>query len=235
MKKADIDQYRTAWHSAVASMRADGNYANEIRADEFFLTVVAPLWQLTLNMKSVPIEKMDHALGVTMTMKLMLRLFAVAVLGRRPAKGDRSKPPRFACWPPYVTGEGVVFVESIPKGDIARIVGKTDAAVKRALDGFRGKKGKAGLALYEKRLVFPAPFATGIILDGAFEQQMSLPFGYAKSVYNHIQIYNTDQRREQGMTATQAIEWGKAGVGSKVGTPVRAPSIDRYELAPVVN
>lgn len=216
MKQNVIDQARAEWREAVSELASRPYYKDQDKADNFFYTVVVPIWRSALHLGDMTPTDVMRALDVTPTMRLMLHFYGAAVLGH----GLRGAPRlRHDVWPPLVTKDGLHFVHAVPKRDIGAIIGRNESAVDRAIDGFRGKRGKTGTVLYDARLAFPAPQATGIMLDGAFEMQLSLPFAYRVYDYDRLRIFAGDQRREVGVTWTMAIDWAGSANEAIHGVP----------------
>lgn len=217
MKQTVIDEARKRWREQVDLIASRPYYKDQDRAEKFFFEVVTPIWRHVLGLPAdMHPRQVMATLHVSPTMVLMLHFFGVAVLGKG---GQRA--PRITCWPPHVANGRMSFLRAVPKKDIAAIVGKTDGSVTSAIACLRGQKGKTGTVLFDKRLVFPAPLATGIMMDGAFEMQLSLPFFqtfvYDRDHYEAQAELAMTQRIQAGATWSQAHEWASAAVEERHG------------------
>lgn len=216
MNRSTIDDARKCWRAAVDEL-CTGYYADEKRAAQFFDTRIAPVWRAALHLEDRTAQQIRHDLDVTPTMCLMLHFWGVGVL--RLFKAKPAPKLTGKVWPPFIKDGSMHEVHAIPKGDVARVIGKTPSAVERALRGFRGTSGRTGTQLYDAKLVYPAPFATGIMLDGSFEMQLSLPFLYKFFAYEQLGIFSKDQREGVGRTWTQAKTWAGDAKRALTGTP----------------
>lgn len=222
MKRSVIDQARAEWKDAVDAIASRPYYRDQDRADRFFYEVVVPIWRHAIGLGDMAPKQVMQALHISPTMRLMLFFFGACVLGKG-GPNEKRAPRLKSVWPPYVSNGRMVFLRAVPKSDIAKIIGKTPGAVTHAIAGLRGSKGKTGSVLFDKRLVYPAPQATGIMMDGAFDMQLSLPFVYnsyvyARDDYETLAEVAMVQRIQAGATWTQAREWAGNAREVKFGT-----------------
>jgi hypothetical protein len=220
MKKEEVERYRARWKQEVERLAASGWYTDEGRADRIFKTLIAPLWKSCLGLGNIESKDVAKALGITPNMQLMLMFFGVGVL--RSKVFSRFQGPRLAkdVWPPYLHDGGLFFVPAVPKCDIARIIGKKQSSVDSAIDRLRGSgaRSKIGNRLVDMKLAFFAPFATGIMFDGGFDAQLSLPYVWKAYEYEQLCGYAFNQRQASGRIWNQTHDWARTAKDALVGS-----------------
>lgn len=209
MKEQHVDRKvyeaaRQVWTSQVQEISDSGYYKNEAQAERWFIDNIAPIWRSALRLGNVDAQTIVKDLGINKTQMLVLHLIGVGVLHKQ--KPRRAKLLRSGA--PYISNGRLYSSNAVPKGDIAKMIGRSDSSVDYAISCFRGTKGKAGDRLYRARLLYPAPFPSGILFDGsAFDRQLTFEYVYEIQDYDQISSISWRSILGSERTYSKARQW----------------------------
>ena len=201
----ELQAAKAAWATHLSKHVARGYYANIYTARNYFARHVAPLWSQALGVDEL---ELVQDIGINDTMLLLLHLFGKGVAHAHLPKSA----PRFTEWPAMLDDSGAVRrFRVIPKGDIAKVVGKSRAAVEHAIRRFRRKQDRPGERLYEAKCASVLSLEVGIAIDGIFTRQTS--FAYMLEDYQRGYIVAQTQGRATLDTYVDQKNWCSEGMG----------------------
>ena len=203
---------KAKWRAQVDLLVSNRWYRSEVAASKFFVRRLYDVWLEELARAGVDVDdetNLERMLGITPTMLLLIHLFAYGYRDNRRELGlTNGKAPAIKDWPPLRRGQELQFFHSIPKRDIARIIGKSQDAVETAMSRFRGR-GKGSDLIRDRGLVQPIAIPTGIMLDVRLSKQ--LRFSFMEEDYELGKAYAGKQSASQTDTwETQAMHCGRA-------------------------
>lgn len=154
---------RQLWEHQVEHIVRTGYYANRTRWHNFFHEHIEPTWLRRLGMAS-DVDLIKHfALRDS-----VLAMIHLSARGYRRVGEDR-KAPRFKRWPPFADAPGSVqYFHAFPAKDIARMIGMSPSAIRRAIDTIRDKKlkdGSHGGIMGVHALLGVCPLPNGVLVD----------------------------------------------------------------------
>lgn len=213
---------RQLWEHQVEHIVGTGYYASRARWHNFFHEHVEPTWLRRLGLPS-DVDLIKH-LGLRDSILAMIHLSA---RGYKRVGEDR-KAPRFKRWPPFADAPGSVqYFHAFPAKDIARMIGMSPSAIRRAIDSIRDTKIKdepGGGIMGVHRLLGVLPVPNGILVDVVLTKEdgqlkfsfMSREYHESKAMLLESAIGNAETRARVNDFCNHAIS---------VVAPVSMPAV----------
>lgn len=219
-----------AYKAGLVPIVDSGYYADQRRADLFFVRHMEPLWLAELAKSGLVLEadELYKRMGITPTMVLILHLFGRTVhrvgLGRKPVHMISAWPPSRLKDP----DEFPILFEGISTPDIARLIGRSRSAVSTALRRIKGDDPDGFFAL---RLATVLSSHMAITLDGMFDSQVRFAFTY--DIYQRFIDIATEARISDSTRTRQTIEWSESGKDKAFFKPALQEWAERAEASDV--
>lgn len=212
--KAELAAGIAAYKDNVDRIVESKYFHDSYRARRFVDEQLGPVWATVLDLDDP--ESITNELELTDTLVRVIHFYALGVLRFRERKFKKAV---FMTEFPPTGDEDRPVLRSLHKKDVARIVGRSLSAVEAALLRVGGNKAENAV-LHRKRILYPMPVATGVMLDVMTQAQLSLmnfaEFDAAKDYAIDQAINQSDRSRRttaycRDKTETQTVPTAESG------------------------
>lgn len=198
MKDDLVATSKAAYLADVAALKEHGGYKKITTARQYIEKRLAHLWRPILGIEDED-EALVDQLGFSKTQTLLIHLYGRGV--HRHGNERRQIPEMHEyCMIYDVAAEARRRPRAICTNDIARIIGKSQSAVKRSIKSLREHD-----VLVERRVAYPLFVDSGIMLDLMVAQQSS--FGFMYEDYHFAKRVAVDARLADAPTLQKQLSW----------------------------